>query len=281
MRKIFHLLSMAVLVAAIGCNRGTQNGTEEALKVMSFNIRMSDGSEQTDGDNHWQHRKEAVVEMLQAEHPAVIGMQEVCWEQMVYLQEHLTGYAGLGVGRDDGVEAGEVMAIFYDEAVLEATVWGTFWLSETPGEVSRGWDAACHRTATWAIFRNRLSGQTWAMINTHLDHKGPEARREGMRLIANRVEALKAQGLPVVITADFNATTDEEIFAPLYAAADDARKVAKESDESDTFNGWGRSHSQIDHIFCSGYEVERFAVLTDDYGVPYISDHYPVVAELR
>lgn len=221
---------MAVLVAAIGCNRAKTtkpaNPTTQ-LKVMSFNIRMSDGSQQSDGPNHWQYRKEAVVNMLQQERPAVIGMQEVCWEQMVYLREHLTGYEGIGVGRDDGQEAGEVMAIFYDTKRLECVQSGTFWLSATPDEVSRGWDAACHRTATWAILRDKTSGKAWAMINTHLDHRGEEARREGMRLIASRVEEFKAQGYKVVITADFNATTDEDIFAPLYAAASDARKEAK------------------------------------------------------
>ena len=275
---------MAVLVAAIGCNRAKTtkpaNPTTQ-LKVMSFNIRMSDGSQQSDGPNHWQHRKEAVVDMLQQERPAAIGMQEVCWEQMTYLQEHLEGYRGVGVGRDDGNEAGEVMAIFYDVERLEATEWGTFWLSATPDEVSRGWDAACHRTATWVIFSDRRSGEEWAMINTHLDHRGEEARREGMRLIADRVAELQNDGLRVVVTADFNATTDEEIFAPLYAVADDARVVATESDLGTTYNGWGKSASQIDHIFCCGYDVESFAVLDGDYGVPYISDHYPVVAELR
>ncbi len=281
MKKIFHLLSMAVLVAAIGCNNTPTTPATEPFRVMSFNIRMSDGSQQSDGENHWQYRKEAVVDMLLGEHPAAIGMQEVCWEQMEYLREHLTGYEGIGVGRDDGNKAGEVMAIFYDKERLELVQSGTFWLSETPDTVSRGWDAACHRTATWAQLRDRKSGEVWVLINTHLDHKGPQARKEGMHLIAERVEQFKELGHRVVITADFNATTDEEIFAPLYAAAEDARKEATASDQSMTFNGWGKSHSQIDHIFCHGFEVERFEVLTGDYGVPYISDHYPVAAELR
>jgi endonuclease/exonuclease/phosphatase family metal-dependent hydrolase len=281
MKKILFLLSMAVLVAAIGCNSTTTKGTTEPLKVLSFNIRMSDGSQQTDGENHWQYRKEAVVQMLLDVHPAVIGMQEVCWEQMEYLRENLTGYDGIGVGRDDGVQAGEVMAIFYDKERLELIKSGTFWLSETPDEVSRGWDAACHRTATWAQLRDRKSGEVWVLINTHLDHKGPQARQEGMRLIAERVAKFKAQGHRVVVTADFNATTDEPIFAPLYAVAKDARKEATASDQSMTFNGWGTSYSQIDHIFCHGFKVERFEVMKDDYGVPYISDHYPVAAELR
>lgn len=271
---------MAVLVAAIGCNNTT--GQFERYDVMSFNIRMSDGSQQSDGENHWHYRKEAVVDMLLEEHPTVIGMQEVCWEQMEYLREHLTGYEGIGVGRDDGKQAGEVMAIFYDKERLEIVDSGTFWLSETPDMASRGWDAACHRTATWAVLRNRLSGEEWAMINTHLDHKGPVARAEGMRLIARRVEEFKERGYKVVITADFNATTDEDIFTPLYAVADDVREKAFDSDRSTTtYNGWGKSHSQIDHIFCHGFEMERFAVLTGNYGVPYISDHYPVVAELH
>ena len=41
-------------------------------------------------------------------------------------------------------------------------------------------------------------------VNTHLDHKGQQARKEGARLLLTKVNEL-APGLPVVMTGDFNA----------------------------------------------------------------------------
>lgn len=283
MNKIFkHFLSMAVLVAAIGCcgqkvtpSIATDMSEEKSLVVLSYNIRMS-AAPDSDGPHRWENRKEASLRMIAEQQPVAIGLQELCQDQIEYLTQNLSQYDYIGVGRDDGKKAGEVMAIFYDKERLKLLKGGTFWLSATPDEVSRGWDAACHRTATWALFRDLQSGKRWAMINTHLDHKGPEARREGMKLVASRVEEFTSKGIPVVVTADFNATTDEAIFAPLQAVALDARKEADAADQSMTYNGWGKEYLQIDHIFAHGLRLERFEVLKGDYGVPFISDHYPV-----
>lgn len=52
------------------------------------------------------------------------------------------------------------MAIFWRTAELELLDKGTFWLSETPDQVSKGWDASYRRTCTWAGFRHKKSGQT-------------------------------------------------------------------------------------------------------------------------
>lgn len=250
------------------------------MRVISYNVRYT-GERETDGENHWDWRRAASINMVREERPAVMGVQEALAAQLQFLDENLPEYGYVGVGRDDGKSAGEHMAIFYLKDAVELENWGTFWLSQTPDEVTMGWDAVCYRTCTWALMHDKATGKQFAMLNTHLDHRGEEARREGMRLIADRVAELQNDGLRVVVTADFNATTDEEIFAPLYAVADDARVVAAESDLGTTYNGWGKSASQIDHIFCCGYDVESFTVLDGDYGVPYISDHYPVVAELR
>lgn len=51
---------------------------------------------------------------------------------------------------DDGGDSGEHMSIFYDSETVSLVDWGTFWLSETPETPSKGWDAACPCTATWA-----------------------------------------------------------------------------------------------------------------------------------
>ena len=81
----------------------------------------------------------------------------------------------MGVGRDDGAEKGEFMAVYYLRDRFELLDSGTFWLSETPDKVSRGWDGACNRTVTWVELKDRKSGKEFFYFNTHLDHKGKGA----------------------------------------------------------------------------------------------------------
>ena len=248
---------------------------------MSYNIRYT-GEPATDGENHWDWRRAASINMVREERPAVMGVQEALAPQLQFLDENLPEYDYVGVGRDDGKSAGEHMAIFYLKEAVELEDWGTFWLSQTPDEVTMGWDAVCYRTCTWALMRDKVSGKQFAMLNTHLDHRGQQAREQSIVLIVNRIKEIVPEGTPLLLTGDFNSTTDNEIFLPLKAVMEDAREVATQSDRRGTFNGWGKASSVIDHIFVRGVEVDRFAVLCDkNYGAPYISDHYPVVAEVR
>ena len=46
---------------------------------------------------------------------------------------------------------------------------------------------------------------------------------------------------------------------------------------TDTYNAFGKGQgSPIDHFFVRNIEVKEFRILDGDYGVPYISDHYPI-----
>lgn len=277
-RSILILLTALVCCA---CRNDRPTASEAALKVISYNVRYT-GEPTTDGENHWSYRRHASINMVREERPALIGTQEVLAEQLEFLSENLPEYEAVGVGRDDGVSAGEHMAIFYRKEAIEMLDWGTFWLSPTPDSPTMGWDAACYRTCTWARLRDRASGKEFAVMNTHLDHIGQVAREQSIRLLMQRMSELMGEEMPVVMTGDFNSTTDQPIYAPLKAAMQDAREVAPASDPRSTFNGWGRGSGVIDHIFVRGVEVDRFEVLCDkNYGAPYISDHYPVAAEIR
>ena len=56
----------------------------------------------------------------------------------------------LGVGRDDGKEAGEMTALYYRADRFERLDDGHFWLSEQPDQPgSKSWDTALTRMATW------------------------------------------------------------------------------------------------------------------------------------
>ena len=275
MKKFFYTLAIAAFaLMSIACNRTSE------IKVMSYNIRLSSGTIKADSIYHWEHRKQASLNLMHEENPTVFGLQEACPDQMDYMVENLPEYGYIGVGRDDGKRKGEFMSIFYKKEEVEFIDGGTFWLSETPDQVSKGWDAACFRTCTWAILKKKDTGKKFVYMNTHLDHMGKVAREESIKLIVERAEKLTGGKLPVFITADFNSRTTDKIFKPMLEAMLDARAEAPVTDDRGTLNCWGTTPPGvvIDHVFYRGAEAQKFEVLRDkDYGAPYVSDHYPVM----
>ena len=248
------------------------------IKVISFNVYVSNSDEA----NNWGQRKQAAINMINEEQPTIFGLQEATLHQMQYLTSNLEKYGWVGVGREDGISAGEHMAIFYLKSEIELLDSGTFWLSETPDEPSIGWDAAYKRTCTWTKLKMKKTGVEFAYLNSHLDHVGKEAQRNGLALIVERCAEIAPKGTTVFFTADFNASTDDAIFEPLKADMLDARETAPETDRRATYNGLNAENINnpalvIDHIFYRGAEAHTFKVLDKYYGAPFISDHYPVV----
>ena len=95
-----------------------------------------------DGDNQWDRRRDLLVETVRAFDPDLLGTQETLAFQRNFLAEQLPGYDHLGVGRDDGGERGEMMALFYKRDRFEKLGGGHFWLSETPDVIgSQSWDS--------------------------------------------------------------------------------------------------------------------------------------------
>lgn len=253
---------------------------ENQVKVISFNMRTGGADNGT--QNAWGARREGIPAMMAKENPTVMGVQEALSYQLTFVTENVPGYEYYGVGRDDGGSTGETMAIFYKTDVVELGGHGTFWLSETPDEVSYGWDAAYRRTATWAFFTVKATGKKFFYINTHLDNEGSEAREQSMRLICDKLAELNPDGYPSILTADFNSTTDDAIFDPLKMVMHDARTDAAVTDQFGTYNGWGTTTSTIDHIFYSDFTPLEYHTIMDRWnGVQYISDHYPISALLE
>lgn len=251
------------------------------LKVISFNIRTGMAR---DGENAWEHRREATAAMILSERPDILGLQEALGFQSDFIRERCPGYNGVGVGRDDGLDKGERMMIFYRTDSIELLDWGTFWLSGTPERPSLGWDAAYPRCATWALMRHRESGRKFYYVNTHLDHRGQTAQRNGLELIALRIAEINPEGWPAVLTGDFNLEPSDPALNVLEGRMKSARSAAPMADTRQSFNAFGKKDGRtLDYIYYSGFGAcTAFSTLTRRYAdIPYISDHYPVCAELR
>ena len=275
-KRIF-ILAAALLMSLPLLQAKGDEGSEN-LKVMSYNIRLGSGK---DGTNSWALRYTATEEMLKDQKPDVFGVQEALDYQVHYIED-MCGYESVGVGREDGKKEGEHMSIFWNKKTVSMLKWGTFWLSETPQKPSKGWDAACFRTATWALMKDKRTGKKFYFVNTHLDHEGKEAQKNGLKLIVEKIAEMNPEGLPMVLTGDFNIEPSNPALADLDARMQSTRKIAEKTDDLTTYNGWGKSSTMIDYIYVSGFSsCPEYQTVTKRYADrKFISDHYPICATL-
>jgi len=248
------------------------------VKIISYNIRTL----ARDGENSWQFRKHATKNMIEKHRPDAFGLQEAMIPHLQYIDSVCPQYARVGVGRDDGKNGGEFMAIYYNKERFDLLDSGTFWLSETPEKVSRGWDAACNRVATWVKLRDKVTKVKFYYFNTHFDHRGRTARVESSKLIVDKIREIAGKKAAVILTGDFNIESEDEALKPLYDNMNAARKMAPVTDNKGTYNAFGEVKRLpiIDHIFYCGRRVvcNEFRTLDGYYGAKYISDHYPIEA---
>ena len=89
-----------------------------------------------------------------------------------------------------------------------------------------------------------------------------------------------------IVGGDMNCTAEYGEGKPfdIFVGADlqDARTLTDSTSHAVTYNAFGqREGSVIDHIFVRDLRVLRFRTLDGDYGVPYISDYYPIAVTVQ
>jgi len=256
----------------------------QSLKLMTYNIRLELAS---DGENDWTQRKSFFTSQIKFYEPDIFGVQEATPNQVTDISNLLSQYNYTGKGRD-GDGKGESSGIYYkkDRFILKQT--NTFWLSETPDTISKGWDAAYNRVCTYGLFKDKKTKKLFWLFNTHLDHIGEIARTKGIQLILSRITTLNKKSYPVIFMGDFNSEPNTERILGLKKIMDDCRDVSIEKPfgPAGTFNGFKHNEPVtrlIDYIFISKsriLKVKKYAVLSDSNNLRYPSDHLPVYVEI-
>lgn len=255
----------------------------QEIQVMTYNVKYAN---ENDGENSWSKRKQFITNQLKFYEPDIMGLQEVLFSQIQHFTSEIGGYDFVGKAREDGKQKGEFTAILFKNEKFELIEDHTFWLSETPGKVSTGWDAALPRVCTYALFRDKNTGKKFWFFNSHFDHVGTEARTESARLILKKIEEVNTENLPVVLTGDFNLESESEGIKLISEKLKDSRNTANTVFGSEgTFNGYQfdkPASRRIDYIFVNeNVEVKKYAVLTDSKEMKYPSDHFPVITILE
>ncbi|WP_143960406.1 endonuclease/exonuclease/phosphatase family protein [Litoribacter populi] len=256
----------------------------QTINVASYNIRFDSP---TDEGNMWVDRAPHLINLIKFHQMDIVGTQEGMHHQLKKMEEDLD-FPFIGVGRDKGDEEGEFSAIFYNPEKLELLEEDTFWLSETPDEPSKGWDAQLPRVCTYGKFKHEDMGEFY-VFNVHYDHVGQKAREESSKLVMQKIKEINPDGLPVLFMGDMNVTDDN----PAYQTVEETEMLKDTYHLSPfpsigpkgTFNAfnWERlPENRIDYIFASPeIEVIRHGTLSDNYGKKFPSDHFPVLAEIK
>jgi endonuclease/exonuclease/phosphatase family metal-dependent hydrolase len=271
---------VSVVVLLIGFFSNAQT-----LKVITYNIRLD---VESDGVNAWRFRKDYFSSQIQFYNPDIFGVQEAKPNQVIDISKALLDYNNVGIGRD-GIGQGESSNIFYKKERFTVKESNTFWLSETPNTISKGWDAAYNRVCTYALFKDLKTKKLFWLFNTHLDHIGEQARTKGIELILSKIKEVNTKNYPVILMGDLNSEPQEDRILLLKKAMDDTREVSIEKPFGPfgTFNNFKHNEPVtrlIDYIFISKnsvFKVKKYAVLSDSKDLKYPSDHLPVYVEIN
>jgi endonuclease/exonuclease/phosphatase family metal-dependent hydrolase len=255
------------------------------VKVLSSNIRFAGAN---DGENRWDLRKGACLDVLRSREPDIICFQEMWHAQRLEVQAALPDYEWFGTV-DEPAGRNPMNAIFTRRAAFERISSGGYWLSNTPHiPGSTSWDSACIRLANWVRLLHVGTHKELRVLNTHLDHVSQPARENGARLIDEDAAAYP-EAYAQVLTGDMNSDSSNpviEIFRK-HGWLDTYAAVHGDADPGFTFHEFrGPAYvspiGKIDWIFVRGnLQVVGAEILRDCPNGRYPSDHYFILADVR
>ncbi|KAH7349118.1 hypothetical protein BKA66DRAFT_516576 [Pyrenochaeta sp. MPI-SDFR-AT-0127] len=202
------------------------------IRIITHNIRYA-ANPPTVGEKTWSVRKQLILNELHYNtlHNAesFICLQEVLHQQlldiMAGLNKEKEEWAYIGVGRDDGKQAGEYSPIIYRKGAWELSKWESVWLNENGAVGKKGWDAGSIRIVTIGHFQHVQSKKKLVGLCTHFDNVGTVSRRESAKIILKVIGNLTsptnsatAEGPPVFVAGDLNSKPSGEAYQILNAS---------------------------------------------------------------
>lgn len=249
----------------------------QSESIMTFNIRCISDADK--GKQSWRYRARLVCDMLQDYQPSIICMQENKREQYEYLKHYLKGYESVATYRDD-TPLTECLPIFYRADLYDLEQSSTFWLSDTPDEMSNNWESEYYRIFTYVVLKNKKTNKKFLVGNTHLDYKTEQTQEKSVGLIYNKI---KDFNLPTMIMGDFNCTPDSKAISLAKQYFADV-SAGFENENQGTVNYFKDDYPNVkaDFIFQfeNSFNIEKYEVVDKKYKGVFISDHFPVYVEV-
>ena len=266
---------------------GLTTRQDTSIRVLSQNLRCADDP----NGNSISDRKPRFRELFLEYRPDLVGTQETTAAWNSYLKAisnyaekktDLGEYGLVGCSRE-GREAtnGEWNTIMYSKTRFELLDSDTTWLSYTPNEASAVEGSLCKRICTWALLKDKLTGETIIFANTHLDHGTDEVRSRQMTILMDYLADRIGQ-YPFYLTGDFNCYVDSEAYATVTDRLSDSHQTVWTdlSTVQNTYHAYTEEgRSEIDFVFHNDSTTPiRYEIVSKSYG-GFVSDHYGVFVE--
>jgi endonuclease/exonuclease/phosphatase family metal-dependent hydrolase len=254
------------------------------IQVMTYNIRRRMTRLMPRSPDRWDRRRLLIGRLLEAEQPAIVGVQEALPDQAGFVR-HVLGesYRSIGYGRNAN-KRGEGCPLLFDTDRVELLEWRQTALSGTPFiPGSTTWGNPTPRVVVAASFRDRATRVEFRALNTHFDQFSRRSRLhsadEILRLVAE-------SSLPTIVTGDFNTDDDSLIHERMTAAGalvDTWRSARTRLTPSwGSFANYGPptlERKRIDWILATPtVSVLRAAINVTRFDGKWPSDHAPVQA---
>ncbi|KAF2235950.1 hypothetical protein EV356DRAFT_482941 [Viridothelium virens] len=306
------------------------------LRILTHNIRYAT-STPSKNELPWSERCPLILSQLRYHTRILDGLSAssnlascfICLQEALHsqLQDILTGlnnlspqgsstlaaelptgpaWAHIGVGREDGRKEGEYSPIIYPIQAFKLLDFQTRWLSPTPEQPSKGWDAGSTRILTVGVFEHRAIRRRLIACNTHLDNEGTVARKESIPIILETIKTMRQKWADAdgeepqfFLAGDFNSFPTQEAYldtarSGVLGDIIDFVPLNQRYGNEVTFTGFVPDTDEdkddigrIDFIWLGprknvhGWEVAGYSVLPNvfDDGV-FCSDHRCVVGDV-
>ena len=257
--------------------------------INSFNIRYENYFE-ISLNNSWAARKATVMNTIFKYLPDVIGFQELRLNQKLFVEKNLPLYQYIGRPRSPDY-TDESNGILFNKQKFLLMDSGTFWLTETPNQVSKYESVYHYRICTWIkVFSYKFKDIIY-FFNTHLEdgHLFITFLQE-VNLLKRIKEITKNEG-NVFVFGDFNGNDNsvwiQDVFKEGYKSFSDYFQDFRNTYHN--FSGiYNNPKWKVDHLFYQNFGNSNkhfvplfYDVLTQKEDGKFPSDHFPLYAQFN
>ena len=257
--------------------------------INSFNIRYENYFE-ISLNNSWAARKATVMNTIFKYLPDVIGFQELRLNQKLFVEKNLPLYQYIGRPRSPDY-TDESNGILFNKQKFLLMDSGTFWLTETPNQVSKYESVYHYRICTWIkVFSYKFKDIIY-FFNTHLEdgHLFITFLQE-VNLLKRIKEITKNEG-NVFVFGDFNGNDNsvwiQDVFKEGYKSFSDYFQDFRNTYHN--FSGiYNNPKWKVDHLFYQNFGNSNkhfvplfYDVLTKKENGKFPSDHFPLYAQFN
>ena len=231
--------------------------------LISFNIRAD---HPRDNKTNWVYRRNSIIEMIKDKRPSIICMQEVQPHMFKWLYKRLYNQyecVEYNSNKNHGSLLntfscfGNGMVIWYDR--------NKFILNFT--DCTHANENNTEKFIMTCDFLRKKDNQKISVINTHYSLVYEE-RITHTSLLNETISQINND---VYVCGDFNDTYNSQSVKNVNLP----HKIPSSNETQRTFNHFDDTWGIIDFIM-SNKEIKTYEIITKDYGVTYISDHYPI-----